>query len=210
MARGRTSSLCIGLAPEERQTLARWQRSTTIAAGLAWRGKMILRLACERPDLLSRSLSQWDCRELARQLIAEGIVEGISASTVRRILAAPQLKPWRHHLELHPKPPRDAAFRAIIANLIDLYTGLLWAAEPICTIHLVCDHVSTHHGKEVSMWFTPHPRVGVHFTPVHGSWMNHVEQMASAGPSLSLVDQIRRQDHGRPTCPGGLTLSSYL
>jgi hypothetical protein len=26
-------------------------------------------------------------------------------------------------------------------------------AEPICTIHLVCDHVSTHHGKEVSMWF---------------------------------------------------------
>ncbi len=133
MARGRKSSLRIVLGPEERQTLERWQRSTTIAAGLARRGKIFLllaagssqfavaqavgvqrtvvrqwakrflaqrvdgladahgrgakggfppevaihvvRLACERPDMLSRSLSQWDCHELARQLIAEGIVE---------------------------------------------------------------------------------------------------------------------------------------
>jgi anti-sigma factor RsiW len=27
----------------------------------------VVRLACERPDLLGRSLSQWDCAELARQ-----------------------------------------------------------------------------------------------------------------------------------------------
>ena len=45
MARGRKSSLRIVLAPEERQTLERWQRSTTIAAGLARRGKIILLLA---------------------------------------------------------------------------------------------------------------------------------------------------------------------
>jgi len=194
----------------------------------------VVRLACERPDQLSRSLSQWNGHELARQLIAEGIVEDISASTVWRILAAHQLKPWRHHLWLHPKHPRDAAFYATIADLIDLYTrplradeivlsvdektslqprprlsptlpaqphhrpnhlaheykragGLnLFAAfdshcgkvyghcddrkrprefmafleavdgevdEPIRTIQLVCDHVSTHHGQEVSTWF---------------------------------------------------------
>jgi hypothetical protein len=53
----------------------------------------VVRLACERPDPLGRSLSQWDCTELARQLIAEGIVEDISAATVRRILTAHQLKP---------------------------------------------------------------------------------------------------------------------
>jgi hypothetical protein len=29
----------------------------------------VVRLACERPDPLGRSLSQWDCTELARQLI---------------------------------------------------------------------------------------------------------------------------------------------
>jgi hypothetical protein len=45
MARGRKSSLHIVLAPEERETVERWQRSTTIAAGLARRGKMILLLA---------------------------------------------------------------------------------------------------------------------------------------------------------------------
>src|SRR5918992_1203222 len=45
MARGRKSSLRIVLSPEERQTLERWQRSTTIAAGRARRGKIILLLA---------------------------------------------------------------------------------------------------------------------------------------------------------------------
>jgi transposase len=81
-----------------------------------------VRLACERPDTLDRSLSQWDCAALARQLIAEGIVEDISATTVRRILAAHQLKPWRHHLWRHPKHPRDAAFYATVSELIARYT----------------------------------------------------------------------------------------
>jgi hypothetical protein len=45
MARGRKSSWHIVLAPEERQTLERWQRATTMTAGLARRGKMILLLA---------------------------------------------------------------------------------------------------------------------------------------------------------------------
>jgi hypothetical protein len=67
-------------------------------------------LACEQPDLVGCSLSQWDGTELARQLIAEGGVEDISAATVRRILAAYPLKPWRQHLWLYPKHPRDAAF----------------------------------------------------------------------------------------------------
>jgi Helix-turn-helix domain len=45
MARGRKSSLVIVLSPTERETLERWQQSTTIAAGLARRGKIILLLA---------------------------------------------------------------------------------------------------------------------------------------------------------------------
>src|SRR5918996_6660429 len=94
----------------------------------------VVRLACERPDTLGRSLSQWDCAELARQLIAAGIVEDISAATVRRILTAHQLKPWRHHLWLHPKHPRDAAFYATIADLIDLYTRPLRADELVLSV----------------------------------------------------------------------------
>jgi hypothetical protein len=82
----------------------------------------VVRLACERPDTLGRSLSQWDCAELARQLMAAELVEDISVATVRRILASHQLKPWRHHLWLYPKHPRDSAFYATVSELIDLYT----------------------------------------------------------------------------------------
>ena len=94
----------------------------------------VVRLACERPDMLSRSLSQWDGHELARQLIAERVVEELSASTVRRILAAPQVKPWRHHLWRHPKHPRDAAFYATVAELIDLYPRPLRADEMVLSL----------------------------------------------------------------------------
>jgi transposase len=239
----------------------------------------VVRLACERPDILGRSLSRWDCHELARQLIAEAIVEDISVSTVGRILAAHQLKPWRHHLWLHPKHPRDAGFYATVAALIDLYTRPLRAdemvlsldektslqprprpsptlpaqphnrpnrleheykragalnlfaafdtrsgqvygrcydrkrqaeciafldhldreiPEPIRTIHLVCDHVSIHHGQDVTRWIAKHPRFVVHFTPVHCSWMNQVEQWFSIlqRKRLRIVD-FSTKDHLR-------------
>jgi transposase len=45
MARGRTTSLTICLTPGERQTLQTWQRATTISAGRARRGRIIVLLA---------------------------------------------------------------------------------------------------------------------------------------------------------------------
>jgi hypothetical protein len=73
----------------------------------------LVKLACERPDRLGRSLSQWDCLELARQLEREGLVESISPETVRRILEHHKLKPWRHHLWLSPHTPHDGVPGAI-------------------------------------------------------------------------------------------------
>jgi transposase len=49
----------------------------------------------------------------------------------------------------------------------------------ITHIHLICDNVSTHHGKLVRAWLERHPRFRMHFTPVHCSWMNQVEQWFS-------------------------------
>src|SRR5919206_4546339 len=49
MARGRTTSLAIRLTPMERQTLQAWQRATTIPAGLARRGRIILLMADRIP-----------------------------------------------------------------------------------------------------------------------------------------------------------------
>jgi hypothetical protein len=89
----------------------------------------LVKLACERPDRLGRSLSQWDCLELARQLEREGLVESISPETVRRILEHHKLKPWRHHLWLSPHTPHDALFSTRVAEVVDLHTRLLRADE---------------------------------------------------------------------------------
>ena len=45
MPRGRKSSLMIRLMPVERRTLLAWQRATTISAGRARRGRIILLMA---------------------------------------------------------------------------------------------------------------------------------------------------------------------
>jgi hypothetical protein len=45
MASGRRTFLTIRLTDEERRTLRAWQRSTTIPAGLARRGRMLVLLA---------------------------------------------------------------------------------------------------------------------------------------------------------------------
>jgi transposase len=219
-------------------------------------GLHLVRRACELPEQAGRSLSQWDCAELARQLVRDAVVAAISPRTVQRLLAERRLKPWRHHAWLHPRTPRDAAFvdrvRAVADLLgrplaghevvlsLDEMTSLqprprrvatrparpgrplqveheygragathLFAAfdtrsgqvygvttrrkrqveyltllehldralpPTITTIHLLADNVSVHHGALVQQWLAAHPRFVAHFTPVHCSWMNPVEQ----------------------------------
>lgn len=220
----------------------------------------LVKLACELPETCGRSLSTWDCGELARALVHAGVTDSISASSVQRILASQKLRPWRVHHWLSAKVPRDDAFFAAVHNICDLYTRTLGTHErvlcldektslqprsrtcpnrpaqpgnvpvhveheyarkgalnlfaafdtrtgqvtgflrrrkrqvefiellesidrqsPACVtaIHLVCDNVSIHHGKLVQAWLRAHPRFQMHFTPVHCSWMNQVEQWFS-------------------------------
>jgi hypothetical protein len=216
----------------------------------------LVKRACELPEQAGRSLSQWDCAELARQLVRDEVVASISPQTVQRMLLADRLKPWRSHVWLHPRTPRDAAFAAQVRAVADLLTrplGLhevvlsldemtslqprprrvatrpaqpgrpmqvehedqragathLFAAfdtragqvygvttrrkrqveyltllehldqaipASVTTIHLLADNVSVHHGKLVRQWLAAHSRFVAHFTPVHCSWMNPVEQ----------------------------------
>ena len=68
---------------------------------------------------------------MARQLVAEGVVPSISPDTVRRVLEHHHLKPWRHHLWLSPKVPRDEAFAAAVAEICELYTRPLAADEMV-------------------------------------------------------------------------------
>jgi len=239
-----------------------------IAHGPAGRGPFppevglhVVRLACDLPEAAGRSLSQWDCTELARQLQQDGIVDHISPQTIQRILDRWQLKPWRSHVWLPvasapSRTPRDAAFIQATQEIADLYLRPLLPTElvlsldektslqprprrtptrparpgkpiqveheyaragavhlfaafdtrrgtvygltfrrkrqveyltllehldqmipaSVTTIHLIADNVSIHHGKQVQRWLATHPRFVPHFTPVHCSWMNQVEQ----------------------------------
>jgi transposase len=209
---------------------------------------------------VARSLSTWDCAELAKKLIDDGIVDSISPSSVQRILASQKLKPWRVHHWLSSKVVRDEAFRQTVRNICDLYTRQLGTHERVLSvdektslqprtrtsanrparvpnepvrveheyvrkgalnlfaafdtrsgrvtgilrrrkrqvefiellelidrdtpaeitlIHLVADNISIHRGQLVCAWLAAHPRFRMHFTPVHCSWMNQVEQWFS-------------------------------
>ena len=46
-------------------------------------------------------------------------------------------------------------------------------------MHVVLDNLRMHKGKKVQAWLAEHPRFVFSFPPVHGSWMNQVEQWCS-------------------------------
>ena len=85
-------------------------RKPTFSPGVALH---LVKMACELPDLQGRSLSQWDCTELARQLIADDVVEDISAQSVRpdplpspaQTLASPPLAVAEGTAGCHFSPP---------------------------------------------------------------------------------------------------------
>jgi transposase len=237
----------------------------------------VVKIACERPDTIGRSLSQWDCTELARHLEREGVVESISGRTVQRILANHKLKPWRNHMWLNKKKPRDAEFYRQVLHIVDLYTrpakptelylsydektslqprprkhktkparpenqpnlceheyardgalqlfaafnirsGIVYGQchdrkrqhefiqflehldatipETITTVHMIGDNLKVHSGKEVQKWLLDHPRFLFHFTPVHCSWLNQIEQWFSIlqRKRFRLIDFASKED----------------
>jgi transposase len=94
----------------------------------------VVKIACERPDTKGRSLSQWDCGAIARELVRDGVVASISPETVRQILWNHRLKPWRHQMWLSAKVPRDAAFAEVVRRLSDLYTHRLRKDEVVLCV----------------------------------------------------------------------------
>ncbi|WP_433345351.1 IS630 family transposase [Microtetraspora malaysiensis] len=84
-------------------------------------------LACQLPAETGVPLSRWSCLDLAREVIARGIAPAISASTVRRILAADALKPWQHQSWIFV---RDPDFAAKASRVLDLYARI-WDGHPL-------------------------------------------------------------------------------
>jgi transposase len=99
---------------------------------------------------------------------------------------------------------RTAEFVAFLAQVA--------RAHPEGDLHLVMDNYATHKAAPVKAWLADNPRVHVHFTPTHASWMNMVEiffnivqrQAISRGVFKSvkqLTGALRRfVDHYNKTC----------
>ena len=94
----------------------------------------VVKMACERPDTRGRSLAQWDCTEIARELVRMGLVENISVETVRQMLLSERLRPWRHQMWLSAKVPRDAMFAMAVMEIADLYAQELPPDEMVLSI----------------------------------------------------------------------------
>jgi transposase len=75
-------------------------------------------LACELPAASNTPLARWSCPDLAVEAIRRGVVSSVSASTVRRWLAADAIKPWQHRSWIFPRDP-DFAVKA--GRVLDLY-----------------------------------------------------------------------------------------
>ncbi len=61
-------------------------------------------LACAPPEQYGRPISHWTPRELADELVKQGVVERISGRHVGRLLAEAELKPHQSRYWLHPPP----------------------------------------------------------------------------------------------------------
>ena len=84
-------------------------------------------MACAPPSEREVPLSRWSSAELAAQARAEGLVASVSASTVRRWLAADAIKPWQFRSWIFP---RDPDFAAKAGRVLDLYERV-WDGEDL-------------------------------------------------------------------------------
>jgi hypothetical protein len=68
-----------------------------------------------------------DLSRTARQAVTDGIVTAVSASTVRRWLAAEALRPWQHRSGIFP---RQLYFALKAGRVLDLYQRT-WQGQPL-------------------------------------------------------------------------------
>lgn len=103
-------------------TLADRARSGTPGRFTAEQMCQIIALACEPPYTYGRPVTHWTNRELADELLIQGIVTSISARTVGRLLKEADLKPHQSRYWLNNKRDHDReAFDKAVKAVCDLY-----------------------------------------------------------------------------------------
>jgi transposase len=75
-------------------------------------------IACELPATRGVPLGRWSLAELRTELLATGLVDDVSTTTLWRWLDEDPVKPWQHRSWIFP---RDPAFHPKAARVLDLY-----------------------------------------------------------------------------------------
>jgi putative transposase len=69
-------------------------------------------IACEQPEAYGRPISHWTARELADEVVKQGIVTSISVRHVGRLLHEADLKPHQSQYWLNPPPTQSSTKRS--------------------------------------------------------------------------------------------------
>jgi len=69
-------------------------------------------IACEKPQTDGRPISHWTSRELADEMMKQGIVESISPRHVGRLMNEADLKPHQSQYWLNPPPTHNSTPRS--------------------------------------------------------------------------------------------------
>ena len=81
-------------------------------------------VACELPATRGVPLGRWSLVELREELLATGLVEEVSTTTLWRWLAEDPIKPWQHHAWIFPRDPGFAAKAGVVLDLYQrVFTG---------------------------------------------------------------------------------------
>ena len=85
-------------------------------------------LACAPPENYQRPISHWTARELADEMIKQGIVEHISERHVGRLLDEAELKPHQSQYWLNP-PKEDEEFDEKVRDICQTYISAIERSE---------------------------------------------------------------------------------
>jgi transposase len=83
-------------------------------------------IACELPATRGIPLGRWSLAELRTEILATGLIDDISTTTLWRWLDEDPIKPWQHRSWIFPRDPDFATKAGVV---LDLYDGGLQGAE---------------------------------------------------------------------------------
>jgi transposase len=76
-------------------------------------------IACELPATRGVPLGRWSLAELRTEVLATGLVDDVSTTTLWRWLAEDPIKPWQHRSWIFPRDPDFAAKAGVVLDLYD-------------------------------------------------------------------------------------------